>query len=65
MARLGMATVITSFADLAQYMTTTNFQGRGLLTGLFEAMRGLFGGNPKAAMEALEVISNSVVVSNR
>ena len=64
MARLG-GTVITSFADLGPYMTTTNFQGRGLLTGLFEAINGLFGGNHKAAMEALEVISNSVVVSNR
>jgi hypothetical protein len=64
MARLG-GTVITSFADLGPYMTSTNFQGRGLLTGLFEAINGLFGGNPKAAMEALEVISNSVVVSNR
>jgi len=64
MARLG-GTAITSFADLAPYMVSTNFQGRGLLTGLFEAINGLFGGNPKAAMEALEIISNSVVVSNR
>ena len=64
MARLG-GTVITSFADLGPYMTSTNFQGRGLLSGLFEAINGLFGGNPKVAMEALEVISNSVVVSNR
>ena len=64
MARLG-GTVITSFADLGPYMTTTNFQGRGLLAGLFEAINGLLGGNNKAAMEALEVISNSVVVSNR
>jgi hypothetical protein len=64
MARLG-GTVITSFADLGPYMTTTNFQGRGLLTGLFEAINGLLGGNNKAAMEALEIISNSVVVSNR
>ena len=64
MARLG-GTVITSFADLGPYMTSTNFQGRGLLTGLFEAINGLVGGNNKAAMEALEVISKSVVVSNR
>jgi len=64
MARLG-GTMITSGADLAPYMTSTNFQGRGLLTGLFEAINGLLGGNNKAAMEALEVISNSVVVSNR
>ena len=64
MARLG-GTMITSCADLAPYMASTNFQGRGLLTGLFEAINGLLGGNNKAAMEALEVISNSVVVSNR
>ena len=64
MARLG-GTMITSGADLAPYMTSTNFQGRGLLTGLFEAINGLLGGSNKAAMEALEVISNSVVVANR
>jgi hypothetical protein len=64
MARLGQ-TAITSFADLAPYMASTNFQGRGLLTGLGEALNGLAGGNPRAAMEALEVISNSVVVANR
>jgi hypothetical protein len=64
MARLG-GTVITSFADLAPYMGTTNFQGRGLLTGLFEAINGLLGGNNRAAMEVLEVVSNSIVVSNR
>ena len=64
MARLG-GTMITSGADLAPYMGTTNFQGRGLLTGLFEAINGLLGGNPKAAMEALEVVSNSVIASNR
>ena len=64
MARLG-GTVITSFADLAPYMASTNFQGRGLLTGLFEAINGLLGGNPKAAMEAFEVVGNSIVVANR
>jgi hypothetical protein len=64
MARLG-GTLITSFADLAPYMGTTNFQGRGLLTGLFEAINGLLGGNNRAAMEVLEVVSNSIVVSNR
>ena len=64
MARLG-GTVITSAADLAPYMASTNFQGRGLLTGLFEAINGLLGGNNKAAMEALEVVSNSVIASNR
>ena len=64
MARLG-GTVITSFADLAPYMASTNFQGRGLLNGLFEAINGLLGGSDKAAMEALEVVSNSIVVANR
>ena len=64
MARLG-GTVITSAADLAPYMASTNFQGRGLLNGLFEAINGLLGGNPKAAMEAFEVVGNSIVVANR
>ena len=64
MARLG-GTTITSVADLAPYMASTNFQGRGLLTGLFEAINGLLGGSNKAAMEALEVVSNSIVVANR
>ena len=57
--KLGLAT-ITSFGDLAQYMGTTNFQGRGLLTGLFEAMNGLFKNNDRAAMEVLETTSNSI-----
>jgi hypothetical protein len=64
MARLG-GTTVTSIADLAPYMLSTNFQGRGLLTGLVEPLNGLVGGNNRAAMEALEVISNSVVVANR
>ena len=64
MARLG-GTVITSFSDLAPYMASSNFQGRGLLTGLGEALNGLAGGSNRAAMEALEVVSNSVVVANR
>ena len=59
MARLGSAS-ISSFGDLAQYMGTTSFQGRGLLTGLFEAMSGLLGANDRAAMEVLRVTSNSV-----
>ena len=59
MARLGSAS-ISSFGDLAQYMGTTSFQGRGLLTGLFEAMSGLLGTNDRAAMEVLRVTSNSV-----
>ena len=58
LARLGM-TQITSIGDIPQYMGTTNFQGRGLLTGLFEAMTGLFNANDKAAMEVLQVVSNS------
>lgn len=58
MARLGM-TPITSFGDLPQYMGTTNFQGRGLLSGLFEALTGLFNANDRAAMEVLQIVSNS------
>ena len=58
MARLGM-TQITSIGDIPQYMGTTNFQGRGLLTGLFEALTGLFNANDRAAMEVLQVVSNS------
>jgi len=58
MARLGM-TPITSFGDIPQYMGTSNFQGRGLLSGLFEALTGLFNANDKAAMEVLQVVSNS------
>ena len=57
--KLGFAK-ITSFGDLAQYMGTTNFQGRGLFTGLFEAMNGLFKNNDRAAMEVLETTSNSI-----
>ena len=58
MARLGM-TKITSIGDIPQYMGTTNFQGRGLLTGLFEALTGLFNANDRAAMEVLQIVSNS------
>jgi len=58
MARLGM-TQITSIGDIPQYMGTTNFQGRGLLTGLFEALTGLFNANDRAAMEVLQIVSNS------
>ena len=58
MARLGM-TQITSIGDIPQYMGATNFQGRGLLTGLFEALTGLFNANDKAAMEVLQIVSNS------
>ena len=62
MARLGSAS-ISSFGDLAQYMGTTSFQGRGLLTGLFEAMSGLFRANDTAAMEVLQITSNSVTAT--
>ena len=62
MARLGSAS-ISSFGDLAQYMGTTSFQGRGLLTGLFEAMSGLFRSNDTAAMEVLQITSNSVAAT--
>jgi hypothetical protein len=61
--KLGFSTV-SSFSDLAQYMGTTNFQGRGLFTGLQESMTALFRKQDKAAMEVLEVISNSVIGSN-
>ena len=57
--KLGLAT-ITSFGDLAQYMGTTSFQGRGLFSGLFEALNGLFKTNDRAAMEVLQTTSNSI-----
>ena len=62
MGKLGFATP-TSFADVGQYMSTTNFQGRGFLTGLFEAMSGLFKTQDKAAMEVLGISSNSIIAS--
>lgn len=58
--KLGFAG-ISSISDLAQYMGTTNFQGRGLLTGLGEAMNALFKKQDKEAMEVLEIISNSII----
>jgi len=58
--KLGFAG-ISSFSDLAQYMITTNFQGRGLLTGLGEAMNALFKKQDKEAMEILGVMSNSII----
>ena len=60
MGKLGFSG-ITSFADLAQYMSTTNFQGRGFLSGLGEAMNALFKTQDKEAMEILEIVSNSVI----
>ena len=62
MGKLGFGTP-TSFADVGQYMSTTNFQGRGFLTGLFEAMSGLFKTQDKAAMEVLGISSNSIIAS--
>ena len=58
--KLGFAG-ISSASDLAQYMITTNFQGRGLLTGLGEAMNALFKRQDKEAMEVLGVMSNSII----
>ena len=60
MGKLGFAGV-TSIADIAQYMSTTNFQGRGFLSGFGEAMNALFKTQDKEAMEVLEVISNSII----
>ena len=59
--KLGFAT-ISSFGDLATYMTETRFQGRGLFTGLFEALGNLTGiTKNKEAYEILGVMSNSVI----
>jgi len=59
--KLGFATV-SSFGDLATYMTETRFQGRGLFTGLFEALGNLTGlGRNKQAFEVLGVMSNTVI----
>lgn len=55
---------ISSVSDLAQYMGTTNFQGRGLLTGLYESMNALFKKQDKAAMEVIGITSNSVLATN-
>jgi hypothetical protein len=55
---------ISSISDIAQYMGTTNFQGRGLLTGIHEAMNSLFRTQDKAAMEVIGITSNSILTSN-
>jgi len=55
---------ISSVSDLAQYIGTTNFQGRGLLTGLYESMNALFKRQDKAAMEVIGITSNSVLATN-
>ena len=60
MGKLGFAT-ITSFGDLAQYMSTSNFQGRGFLSGFREALNALFQTQDKAAMSVLGIQANHVV----
>lgn len=60
--KLGFSPV-SSFSDLAQYMGATNFQGRGLFTGIYEAMGALFRTQDKAAMEVLGITSNSIITS--
>ena len=62
MGKLGFAAV-TSIGDLAQYMSTTNFQGRGFLSGFREAINSLFKTQDQAAMSVLSVTSNSVAGS--
>jgi len=59
--KLGFAT-ISSFADLATYMTESRFQGRGLFTGLAEALGQLTGlGRNKVALDVLGVMSNTTI----
>jgi len=55
---------VSSWSDLAQYMGTTNFQGRGLLTGIQESMSSLFKRQDKNATEVLGVMSNSIIATN-
>tara|TARA_R110000868_G_scaffold265627_1_gene524534 strand:- start:53 stop:2554 length:2502 start_codon:yes stop_codon:yes gene_type:complete len=62
MGKLGFAAV-TSIGDLAQYMSTSNFQGRGFLSGFREAINSLFKTQDQAAMSVLSVTSNSVAGS--
>ena len=49
-------TPISSFSDLAFYVSATNFQGRGLLTGIYESLNVLFKSQDKEAMEILKKI---------
>ncbi len=56
--KLGFAT-ISSFADIANYMLTARYQGRGLFTGLEESLKSLKGN--KEALEVLNVTSNSIL----
>ena len=62
MGKLGFAAV-TSVGDLAQYMSTSNFQGRGFLSGFREAINSLFKTQDQAAMSVLSVTSNSIAGS--
>lgn len=57
-------TPISSFSDLAFYVSATNFQGRGLLTGIYESLNVLFKSQDKEAMEVLQIVSNSYINSN-
>ncbi len=57
-------TPISSLSDLAFYMSATNFQGRGLLTGIYEALNALFKTQDKQAMEIVGIVSNSAMNSN-
>ena len=57
-------TPISSISDLAFYMSATNFQGRGLLTGIYESLSALFKTQDKQAMEVVGIVSNSAMNSN-
>ena len=57
-------TPISSFSDLAFYVSATNFQGRGLLTGIYESLNVLFKSQDKEAMEILQIVSNSYINTN-
>ena len=54
-------TPISSFSDLAFYMSATNFQGRGLLTGIFESLNALYKTQDKQAMEVIGITNNSLI----
>jgi hypothetical protein len=57
-------TPISSLSDLAFYMSATNFQGRGLLTGIFESLNALYKTQDKQAMEVIGISNNSLINSN-
>ena len=54
-------TPISSISDLAFYMSATNFQGRGLLTGIFESLNALYKTQDKQAMEVIGITNNSLI----